>query len=78
MIKDNNFLDKLYSEMIANSPRTCSMNVPSEMGTGTITQTTTKQGVELTDWQMCYSSEVNVQPSKNQTILHIILCLNEI
>ena len=34
MIKDNNFLDKLYSEMIANSPRTCSMNVHQKWGRG--------------------------------------------
>lgn len=46
------------------------MNVPSEMGTGRITQTTTKQGVVLSDWQMCYSSDVNVQGSNNETFLH--------
>ena len=53
------------------------MDVPSEMGTGRITQTTTKQGVILSDWQMCYSSDVNVQGSNSEAFLHVIFCLND-
>ena len=49
------------------------MNVPSEMGTGRITQTTTKQGVVLSDWQMCYSSDVNVQGSNTGILNFLVL-----
>lgn len=77
MIHENNFLEQLYYEMIVNTPQTCSMDIPSEMGTGRIAQTTTKQGIILSDWHMCYSSDMNIQGLNSGAYFHIIFCLNE-
>ena len=61
MTHGNQYLGKLYNDLITNSPQTISMDIPSDMGQGRIAQTKTKHGVILSDWQMCYQSDMNVQ-----------------
>lgn len=55
------YLTKLYNDLITNTPQTITMDIPSEVGHGRISQTKIKHGVVLSDWQMCYQSDMNVQ-----------------
>ena len=47
------YLTKLYNDLITNTPQTITMDIPSEVGHGRISQTKIKHGVVLSDWQMC-------------------------
>ena len=61
MINGTRLLDQLYKDLLTNSPQTITMDIPSEIGSGRIVQTTIKHGIILSDWQMCYQSDMNVQ-----------------
>ena len=50
MTQGSQYLGKLYNDLIANSPQTISMDIPSDMGKGRIAQTKIKHGVILSDW----------------------------
>lgn len=39
MTHGNQYLGKLYNDLITNSPQTISMDIPSDMGQGRIAQT---------------------------------------
>ena len=39
MTQGSQYLGKLYNDLIANSPQTISMDIPSDMGKGRIAQT---------------------------------------
>ncbi len=54
MTHGSHYLGKLYNDLIANSPQTISMDIPSDMGKGRIAQTQIKHGIIFSDWQMCY------------------------
>ena len=77
MTHGNCYLGKLYNDLIANSPQTISMDIPSDMGQGRIAQTKIKHGVILSDWQMCYQSDMNVQGSVSKEYMQIIFCMND-
>ena len=77
MTHGNCYLGKLYNDLIANSPQTISMDIPSDMGQGRIAQTKIKHGVILSDWQMCYQSDMNVQGSDSKEYMQIIFCMND-
>ena len=70
---------KLYNDLMANSPQTISMELPSELGRGRIAQTQIKHGVILSDWQMCYQSDtdLNVQGPGSAAYMQILFCLND-
>ena len=72
-------LYKLYNDLIDNSPQTISVDIPSELGRGRIAQTQIKHGVVLSDWQMCYQSDtdLNVQGPSSKEYMQIIFCLND-
>ena len=70
------YLTKLYNDLIANPPQTVAMDIPSEVGQGRISQTKIKHGVILSDWQMCYQSDMNVQGPVSREYIQIIFCLN--
>ena len=38
MIYNNHYLNKLYNDLVTNSPKTISMNIPSDIGQGKIVQ----------------------------------------
>ena len=61
MTHGSHYLGKLYNDLIANSPQTISIDIPSDMGKGRIAQTQIKHGIIFSDWQMCYQSDMNVQ-----------------
>ena len=77
MTHGNHYLGKLYNDLIANSPQTISMDIPSDMGQGRIAQTKIKHGVILSDWQMCYQADMNVQGTVSKEYMQIIFCLND-
>lgn len=77
MPRTSQSLNKLYESLITNSPQTVSLAVPEEVGTGRIAQTTTKHGVVLSDWQMTYTSDVNVQGINSEEYVNMIFCLKE-
>ena len=73
----NHYLNKLYNDLVTNSPKTISMNIPSDIGQGKIVQTKIKHGIVLSDWQMCYQSDMNVQGPVSKEYMQIIFCLND-
>mgnify|MGYP000255500872 FL=1 len=79
MIHGSDYLSKLYNDLITNTPQTFSMNISSEFGPGRIAQTKIKHGVILSDWQMRYQSDtdVNMQGPGNDEYMQIIFCLND-
>ena len=46
------YLTNLYNDLITNTPQTITMDIPSEVGQGQISQTKIKHGVILSDWKM--------------------------
>lgn len=48
----NQNLNTLYIEMLSNSPKTVTINIPEDMGKGRISQVVTKQGAVFSDWEM--------------------------
>lgn len=85
MIHGSDYLSKLYNDLITNTPqtfsmdKTFSMDISSEFGPGRIAQTKIKHGVILSDWQMHYQSntDMNVQGPGNDEYMQIIFCLND-
>ena len=79
MIHGSDYLSKLYNDLITNTPQTFSMNISSEFGPGRFAQTKIKHGVILSDWQMRYQSDtdVNMQGPGNDEYIQIIFCLND-
>lgn len=71
------FLDQLYNDLMTNSPQTVTMSIPADLGYGQISQTTIKHGVILSDWQMNYRSDMNVQGPVSREYIQIIFCLND-
>ena len=53
------------------------MDIPSEVGQGRVSQTKIKHGVILSDWQMNYRSDMNVQGPVSKEYMQIIFCLND-
>ena len=57
----NQYMTKLYHDLLSNSPQTVTIDIPADMGTGQISQIVTKQGAVVSDWRMNYFSDMNVQ-----------------
>lgn len=73
----NQYLNNLYQDLIANSPRTVSLDIPAELGNGSISQTVTKNGVILSDWKVMYTDDMNVCGVNRDEYIQIIFCMNE-
>ena len=69
-------LNHLYRDLFSNSPKTISLPVPFDMGKGHISQTVTKQGVVLSDWEMNYYSDMNVQGASSEDYIQLIFCMD--
>ena len=54
----NQNLNTLYIEMLSNSPKTVTINIPEDMGKGRISQVVTKQGAVFSDWEIDRKSVV--------------------
>ena len=77
MTHGSRYLGKLYNDLITNSPQTILMDIPSDLGCGRIAQTKIKHGIILSDWQMCYQEDMNVQGPVSKEYIQIIFCLND-
>lgn len=63
MTHESHYLRELDNDLVVNSPQTISMELPPELGAGRILQTKMKHGAIISDWKMCYQSDMNVQGS---------------
>lgn len=70
-------LNRLYMEMLSNSPKTVTINIPEDMRKGKISQVVTKQGAVFSDGEMNYYSDMNVQGVNSQEYIQMVFCLNE-
>ena len=77
MLAKNQSLNEIYYELLLNSPQTITMDIPLNIGKGTIYQTKIKHGVILSDWEMCYEIDMNVQGPVSSEYIQIIFCLND-
>lgn len=77
MTQRDRTLNELYYDLITNFPQTFTMDMPSDIGKGRISQTATKRGIILSEWQMNYFSDVNVQGINSDNYIQIMFCLNE-
>lgn len=73
----NASMNQLYHELQSNSPRTVTVDLPAEAGTGQIAQVVTRQGIMVSDWKMNYFSDVNVRGINSEEYIQILFCLHE-
>ena len=50
----NQYMTKLYHDLLSNSPQTVTTDIPADMGTGQISQVVIKQGAVVSDGKMNY------------------------
>ncbi len=77
MLNNSQYMNTLYQDLFSSSPQTVSIEIPKEMGMGHISQTTTKQGVIFSDWQMNYNSDMNVHGKNYEEFIYLMFCMNE-
>ena len=73
----NQYMTKLYHDLLSNSPQTVTIDIPADMGTGQISQVVTKQGAVVSDWKMNYFSDMNVQGVSSEDYIQMLFCLND-
>lgn len=73
----NQQMYQLFSNLTENSSRISSIDIPSQLGLGKISQIKTPKGVILADYQMSYNADMNVHGLNNEEYLQIIFCMNE-
>ena len=76
-MRNSEYMNTLYHDLGSNSPQTVSIDIPDSMGRGRISQTTTKQGVVFSDWEMNYYTDMNVQGTNSEEYIQLMFCLNE-
>ena len=69
----NQYMTKLYHDLLSNSPQTVTIDIPADMGTGQISQVVTKQGAVVSDWKMNYFSDMNVQGVSCEDYIQLLL-----
>ena len=74
--KTNQYMTKLYHDLLSNSPQTVTIDIPADMGTGQISQVVTKQGAVVSDWKMNYFSYMNVQGVSCEDYIQLLFCFN--
>ena len=70
MRKKVKYFNNLYKEMLQNTPQTTTVKIPSNYGEGTVSQTTTKHGIIISDWQLKYHSDVCLEGESTKDSLH--------
>lgn len=68
------YFNNLYKEMLVNTPQTTKVKIPENYGEGVISQTTTKHGIIISDWQLKYHSDICLQGESAKDSLHMIFC----
>ena len=62
----NQYMNNLYRDLLSNSPQTITIDIPTDMGTGQISQIVTKQGAVKNTYKCC-SASMTVFPGILQT-----------
>lgn len=62
--------------MLLNTPQTTKVKIPENYGEGVISQTTTKHGIIISDWQLKYHSDICLQGESAKDSLHMIFCFD--
>ena len=70
------YFNNLYKEMLLNTPQTTKVKIPENYGEGVISQTTTKHGIIISDWQLKYHSDICLQGESAKDSLHMIFCFD--
>jgi AraC-like DNA-binding protein len=70
-------LNDFYAAVTENSFSTRLMDMPSDFGTGNVSQITTKKGIVVSDWQMQFSSDMIAQGQNSDEYVQIIFCMGE-
>ena len=73
----NQYMTKLYHDLLSNSPQAVTIDIPADMGTGQISQVVTKQGAVVSDWKMNYFSDMNVQGVSSEEYIQMLFCFND-
>lgn len=73
----NQYMNTLYQDLFSNSPQSVVMELPPEMGSGTISQVVTKQNVVFSSWEMTYFEAMNAEGSNSADFIQIMFCLDE-
>lgn len=73
----NQYLNNLYCDLLSNSPQTVTIDIPTDMGTGQISQIVTKQGAVVSDWKMNYFSDTNVKGINSEEYIQLLFCFND-
>lgn len=73
----NQYMSDLYRDLLSNSPRTVTIDIPADMGTGRIAQVVTKQGAVVSDWKMNYFSDTNVRGVNSGEYIQLLFCFND-
>ena len=73
----NQYMNNLYRDLLSNSPQTVTIDIPTDMGTGQISQIVTKQGAVVSDWKMNYYSDMNVQGVNSEEYIQLLFCFND-
>lgn len=73
----NQYMNNLYRDLLSNSPQTITIDIPTDMGTGQISQIVTKQGAVVSDWRMNYFSDMNVQGVSSEEYIQMLFCFND-
>lgn len=71
------YMNNLYRDLLSNSPQTVTIDIPEDMGTGIISQVVTKQGAVVSDWQMNYFTDMNVQGVNSEEYIQLMFCFND-
>lgn len=62
--------------MLLNTTQTTKVKIPENYGEGVISQTTTKHGIIISDWQLKYHSDICLQGESAKDSLHMIFCFD--
>ena len=73
----NQYMTKLYHDLLSNAPQTVTIDIPADMGTGQISQVVTKQGAVVSDWKMNYFSDTNVQGVSCEDYIQLLFCFHD-
>lgn len=71
----NQYINKLYRELLSNMPKTITVTIPEDIGTGQIKQVVTKHGVVISDWNMNYFSDMDVRGVNSEDYIQMLFCL---
>lgn len=67
----------LYCDLFANSPKTVTMDLSSDVGFEYISQVVTKRGTVFSDWHIKYNSDMVIHGPCSEEFIQIMFCMSE-